>query len=63
MVSLCKLIWVGGSLKDMKKFSSKVRAQFGYALYVVQEGKMPLSAKFLRGFNAKVMEIKLDHIT
>jgi phage-related protein len=55
-----ELIWVGSSLKDLKKFPSEVMGEIGYALHEVQKGLKPKNAKPMTGFVPSVMEIVSD---
>ena len=41
--------WIGTSLNDLKSFPDLVKQSFGFALHLVQNGKMPYSAKPLKG--------------
>ena len=52
--------WVGSSLDDVRAFPEEVRDAFGYALYQVQDGKHPTSAKPLGGFGSGVLELMDD---
>jgi phage-related protein len=52
------LFWVGSSLKDLRDLPEEVKDEVGFALYQVQRGLTPRSAKALRGFSgASVLEI------
>jgi phage-related protein len=52
------LVWVGSSLKDLRRFPEEVKDEMGYALYEAQCGLTPLCAKPLSGFGgAQVVEI------
>lgn len=52
------LFWVGSCLKDLREFPEEVKDEVGFALYQVQRGITPRSAKPLRGFGgAGVLEI------
>jgi phage-related protein len=52
------LFWVGSSKKDLLQLPDAVQDEFGHALYVVQEGFMPATAKTLKGFSgAGVLEL------
>lgn len=57
MCQLKEIGWIGSSLDDLKKLPSIVKQEIGYTLYEVQQGKKPDNIKFLKGFNAGVMEI------
>jgi phage-related protein len=52
--------WVGSALDDLRSFPEEVQDVFGFALYQVQEGKHPASAKPLRGFGSGVLELVDD---
>src|ERR1700759_3672176 len=55
------LFWVGSSLKDLRDLPEEVKDAVGFALYQVQRGLTPRSAKALRGFGgASVLEIVED---
>src|SRR3989338_7374228 len=52
------LYFAGASRKDIRAFPEEVREDIGYALFEVQRGGKPTSAKSLRGFGgAGVLEI------
>lgn len=58
------LFWVGSCLKDLREFPDEVKDEVGFALYQVQRGITPRSAKALRGFGgAGVLEIVEDFRT
>ena len=53
--------WIGTSLDDLKAFTEDVKDEMGFALYEIQQGKMPSIAKPLKGFGgASVQELKAD---
>ena len=55
---LKRLDFVGSSREDLKEFPEEVRQDIGYALFEVQKGGKPISAKPLKGFGgAGVLEI------
>jgi phage-related protein len=57
-----ELIWVGSSLKDLRRFPEEVRQIMGFALYLAQTGGMHPAAKPLKGFRgAGVLEVVADH--
>ena len=58
-----QVIWVGSSLENLKSFPDAVKDSAGYALHLIQQGKTPKSAKPLKGFKPKVMEIVTDYNT
>jgi phage-related protein len=54
-------LFVGSSRKDLKRFPAKVQNRLGYALYRVQEGDEPATAKALKGFGGRaVLELVDD---
>jgi phage-related protein len=54
--------WVGSSKKDLLSMPEEVRAEFGHALYLAQEGDKPDNAKPLKGYRgAGVLEIIESH--
>jgi phage-related protein len=56
------VIWVGASLKDLRKFPPPVQDHMGYALYIAQRGGKHQDAKVLSGFGgAGVVEVIKDH--
>jgi phage-related protein len=56
--SIKKLDFVGSSREDLKEFPEEVRQDIGFALFEVQKGLKPVSAKPLKGFGgAGVLEI------
>jgi phage-related protein len=58
------LFWVGSSLKDLRDLPEEVKDEVGFALYQVQRGITPQSAKALRSFGgASVLEIVEDFRT
>ena len=48
--NLKALVWVGSSRRDMRAMPKEIRRSFGVALYAVQTGEAPPSAKVLKGF-------------
>jgi phage-related protein len=54
-------IFIGSSLKDLKKFPAKVQNRFGYALHQIQEGNEPISAKALKGFGGRAVLELVDN--
>lgn len=53
-----RLIWIGSSLGDLKRFPDQVMSDVGHALYFAQCGTKHQSAKPLKGFGgAGVLEI------
>jgi phage-related protein len=54
-------IFLGSSLKDLRRFPAKVRNRVGFALNEVQRGGEPAAAKALRGFGGRrVLELVDD---
>jgi hypothetical protein len=54
-------IFIGSSLKDLRRFSAKVKNRVGFALNAAQEGGEPIGAKALRGFGGRtVLELVED---
>ncbi len=54
-------IFIGSSLKDLRRFPAKVKNRIGFALNEVQEGGEPVAAKALRGFGGRtVLELVED---
>ena len=61
-VSLKPVVWVGSSLRDLRKFPDDVKDHMGYALYVAQRGGRHRDTKILSGFGgAGVVEIIKDY--
>lgn len=60
-VSRRLLIWEGSSKKDFKAFPIDVQKDMGVALFVVQLGGTPPSAKPWKGLGSGVYEIVDDH--
>ena len=55
------LVWVGSSRRDMRDMPKEIRRGFGVALYAVQTGETPPTAKVLKGFgSAGVLELIED---
>ncbi|HUY67801.1 MAG TPA: type II toxin-antitoxin system RelE/ParE family toxin [Alphaproteobacteria bacterium] len=56
-----ELVWAGSSRRDMRALGKEMRRRFGQALYAVQLGETPPSAKSLKGFGgAGVLELVED---
>lgn len=51
-------VFVSSSRRDLKAFPDEVRQDIGQALYEVQLGLHPKSAKPLKGFGSGVLEIR-----
>src|ERR1051325_1980968 len=55
------VIWVGSSLKDLRRFPEPLQDHMGYALYVAQRGGRYRDTKTLSGFGgAGVVEVIKD---
>jgi len=53
-----KIDFIGSSRRDIREFPEEVKEDIGYALFEVQKGGKPASAKPLKGFGgAGVLEI------
>ena len=62
MVQKRKLLhWEGSSKKDFKEFPIDVQKDMGVALFVVQLGGTPDSAKPWKGLGSGVYELVEDH--
>lgn len=55
------LYWEGSSKKDFKDFPIPVQKDMGVALFVVQLGQTPESAKPWKGLGSGVYELVEDH--
>ena len=55
------LFWEGSSKRDFKQFPLGVQKDFGVALYIVQLGGTPPSAKPWKGLGPGVLELVEDH--
>ncbi|MEK6683130.1 MAG: type II toxin-antitoxin system RelE/ParE family toxin [Nitrospirota bacterium] len=53
------LIWLGSSLDDVRRFSSKARQITGYQLYKIQNGLEPSDWKPMAGIGPGVREIRV----
>jgi phage-related protein len=53
-------IFIGSSLKDLKRFPATVQNRVGYALNQVQEGEEPIAAKALKGFGGRTVLELID---
>jgi phage-related protein len=59
--TLRTLIWVGAAKDDLKALPPPVQRAMGFALYRVQQGRKPTTARPLHGFGgAGVLEIVED---
>jgi len=55
------LFWEGSSKKDFKEFPIDVQKDMGVALFIVQIGGTPPSAKPWKGLGSGVYELAEDH--
>jgi len=55
------LHWEGSSKKDFKEFPVPVQKDMGVALFIVQLGSTPDSAKLWKGLGSGVYELVEDH--
>jgi len=55
------LFWEGSAKRDFKQFPTAVQKDMGVALFVVQLGGTPPSAKPWRGLGSGVYELVEDH--
>jgi phage-related protein len=55
------LFWEGSAKRDFKRFPAPVQKDMGVALFVVQLGGTPPSAKPWRGLGSGVLELIEDH--
>ena len=53
--------WVGDARERLQEFPAQVRKDIGHALYLVQTGQTPPSAKPMRGIESGVFEIVDDY--
>ncbi len=60
MNQLRSITWVGSSKYQLVSFPEEVQKEIGFALHLVQEGKMPHNSKPLKGLGSGVMEIVSD---
>ena len=56
------VIWIGSSLKDLRKLPGAVRREIGHALHMEEIGERSHKAKMLKGFSG-VIEIVSDYAT
>ena len=55
------LFWEGSAKKDFKEFPIPVQKDMGVALFIVQLGRTPGSAKPWKGLGSGVYELVEDH--
>jgi len=55
------LFWEGSAKRDFKTFPEPVQKDMGVALYIVQLGGVPPTAKSWKGSGAGVYELVEDH--
>ena len=63
MTSVRDVRWVGDAKENLQGFPNQVRKDIGHALYLVQTGQTPPSAKPMRGIESGVFEIVDDYDT
>ena len=51
-------VFIGSSRDDLREFPEPVRLEIGQALFEVQLGEHPATAKPLKGFGSGVLEIR-----
>ncbi len=56
------VIWIGSSLRDLRKLPGAVRREIGHALHMEEVGERSHKAKMLKGFSG-VIEIVSDYAT
>ena len=58
-----RVLWVGSSRSDLRKFPENVRTDIGFALWVVQRGGKPAQAKPMKGIvpGSGVLELVERH--
>ena len=56
------IIWIGSSLRDLRKLPGAVRREIGHALHMEEVGERSHKAKTLKGFSG-VIEIVSDYAT
>ena len=56
------VIWIGSSLRDLRKLPGAVRREIGHALHMEEIGERSHKAKMLKGFSG-VIEIVIDYAT
>lgn len=54
------IIWMGRSLKELRRMPEEVKDEIGYALYRVQMGETPKIATRMKGDLSEVMELHVD---
>ena len=55
-----KVIWIGSSRRDLRKFSAEVRDEIGFALYHAELDRPHPAIKPLKGLGGGVLEIIAD---
>jgi phage-related protein len=53
--------WIKAARKDFEEFPQGAQIELGRALTILAEGRMPDTAKPLKGFDPGVMELALRH--
>jgi phage-related protein len=60
MPELKPCIFLGSSLKELRRFPPKVQNRVGYALHQVQQGDEPIAAKAMKGFGGRTVLELID---
>ncbi len=55
------VVWLGDSLRELRRFPAAVQDEMGYAIYLAQRGDKHVSAKPLKGLGAGVLEVVSNH--
>ena len=56
------VLYLGSSLKDLRKLPSRVKETFMHGLYLASLGEDPIDSKSLKGFGGRsVLELREDH--
>ena len=56
------VIWIGSSLRDLRKLPDEVKREIGHALHLEEIGERSHKAKMLKGFSG-VIEIVINYAT
>ena len=56
------VIWIGSSLRDLRRLPGEVKREIGHALHMEEIGERSHKAKILKGFSG-VIEIVSDYAT
>ncbi len=58
---LRKVLWVGSSKADLKRFPDAVLDRVGFAIYQAQTGLRHRDAKPLKGLGSRVLQVAMRH--